>query len=205
MGLYNVRRPPCQTATRFLQQRQPNSLHTYLCSDLFCNSPATFVLMSVFSSAVHGVTRYTSALFACSSTCANSPRNHLGYSLKRSIWLNRTQDAYAAATRQLSTTAARYNASSSSPRPARIAQDEPSNRTGGSPRAWQTTAKPDHFLSPAAFKVSNGASGDSAAAAYVKHPLPGIDDSSSTSSRSLLWEGGELKIHDNVENRSTRM
>lgn len=160
--------------------------------------------MSVFSSAVRGVIRYTSALFACTSTPSNNPRNHLGYSSKQSTRLTRTQDAYAA-TRPLSTTRCQYNASSSAPRPARLAQDEPFDRTGGSSRAWQTTAKPDHFLSPAALKVSSGASSGLAAADYVKHPLPKFDEPSSASWKALLWEDGELKIHDNVENRSTRM
>ncbi|PPJ59350.1 hypothetical protein CBER1_05775 [Cercospora berteroae] len=83
----------------------------------------------------------------------------------------------------------RFNATVASSQPQRVDQDGPFDRRGGSLRAWQSTAKPDHFLSSDA----------------LRHPLPNFEDSASSTSRSLRYERGELKIHDEIENRSIRM
>ncbi|GIZ37378.1 hypothetical protein CKM354_000082600 [Cercospora kikuchii] len=83
----------------------------------------------------------------------------------------------------------RFNATVASSQPQRVDQDAPFDRRGGSLRAWQSTAMPDHFLSSDA----------------LRHPLPKFEDLPSSSSRSLRYEGGELKIHDEIENRSIRI
>lgn len=156
--------------------------------------------MALAPSSLRGVTQYAIALSTCSTMLTNSPRKILRHSLLRVP----ARDVHGA-TRSLSTSCIRNNVSSTSPQSARVTQDQPFDPAGGSPRAWTTSAKPDHFLNPATFSVSNGLSGASAAAGLVKHPLPNLDDSSSTASRSLLWEHGKLVIHDTVENKTTSM
>lgn len=156
--------------------------------------------MALAPGSLRGVTQYAIALSNCSPMLTNSPRKILRHSLLRVP----ARDVHGA-TRSLSTSCIRNNVSSTSPQSARVTQDQPFDAAGGSPRAWTTSAKPDHFLNPATFSVSNGLSGASAAAGLVKHPLPNLDDSSSTASRSLLWEHGKLVIYDTVENRATSM
>ncbi|KAM3421394.1 hypothetical protein BST61_g1790 [Cercospora zeina] len=113
--------------------------------------------------------------------------NHLGSTAAGKLQrLPSNTPPLLAATKRIINT--RHNATAASSQPQRVDHDSPFDRRGGSLRAWRTTAKPDHYLNSDA----------------LRHPLPRFEDSAS-SARSLLYENGELKIYDEVENRSIRI
>ncbi|KXT07819.1 hypothetical protein AC579_9332 [Pseudocercospora musae] len=84
--------------------------------------------------------------------------------------------------RSFSASTSNRQAVSLDPPSGRLGHDVPFDRTGGSPKAYKTTSQPDYLLSPSARFIDE-----------------------SPSSLSLVFLEGSLQIHDEAENRYTKI